>query len=274
MKARRGFTLIELLVVIAIIAILASLLLSALSQAKESARRIQCINNLRQLAVTAQMYSGDNQERLVANGYGTETQLAGQRMWVLGDTHRNPPVFTNTAYLTDPRYAAFGDYLQAPEVYKCPSDRSRIEIDGASVPKVRSYALNGYLGWYAPTLESSFLSPRHMLFLNQSDLAAGSPSRILQFIDTAPGNVCHPAFVVYLGFSLDGLFYHLPASQHAKVGTFSFADGHVDSHKWKSADTIALAREKWIPNHLALQFPGNVDLRWIQERASVLRVEE
>ena len=100
---RRGFTLIELLVVIAIIAILAAMLLPALARSKQSARRIVCVNHLKQLTLATVMYVMDNESYYPSSnspdkwpqatrpGYGNLRLLACPDDTSITDVATNPP---------------------------------------------------------------------------------------------------------------------------------------------------------------------------------------
>jgi len=63
-SSRTGFTLIELLVVIAIIAILAAILFPVFSQAKEAAKKTQCLSNNKQIGIGLYLYLNDNDDTL------------------------------------------------------------------------------------------------------------------------------------------------------------------------------------------------------------------
>ena len=91
-QRRSAFTLVELLVVIGIIAILISILLPTMSRARESARRTQCLSNLRQIAIFLNMYANANNQKVPlgtvsggtagrdvaeANGYGLSRPTGG-----------------------------------------------------------------------------------------------------------------------------------------------------------------------------------------------------
>lgn len=280
-RTRTAFTLIELLVVIAIIAILAALLLPALSKARDQAYRVQCLNNLKQLSITWQIYSGDNSEHLVSNGYSTDPT---KKTWVAGDEHNNIQAFGNTNYLIDPKYALFADYLKTPEVYRCPADRSTLAINGIYRPRVRTYALNSYFNWKYGVLNNN--APTYMNFHKTSDFGGHSPSELFTFIDTSPVSVCFPAFEVVLDST--SFFFHRPSVEHNHLGNVAFADGHVESHRWtdpqtwKLAHTVNMAGPSPDPNWLRsaggngdhlqiISGSNNKDLRWLQQHASVIK---
>ena len=88
---RAAFTLIELLVVIAIIAILAALLLPALSRAKDRAKRVSCLNDVKQLTLTMLLYADDNEETLPApGGNGTPYWISQKLRNTLATTYNLP----------------------------------------------------------------------------------------------------------------------------------------------------------------------------------------
>src|SRR5881628_2905944 len=112
--ARRpwAFTLIELLVVIAIISILAALLLPALASAKERAKSIVCLANLKQIGVALILYSDDHEDQLIPAEYSKNFSAAGEG-W--------PTILYNAQYLPAERAGTFYELADGNSVFRCPS---------------------------------------------------------------------------------------------------------------------------------------------------------
>jgi prepilin-type N-terminal cleavage/methylation domain-containing protein/prepilin-type processing-associated H-X9-DG protein len=229
-----GFTLIELLVVIAIIAILAAMLLPALARAKERAAGISCLNNLKQLTVAANIYSGDFKESIPPNA------VNDPRAWVSGDVSLLPGA-TNVA---DIRAAVLYPYTKSEGIYRCPGDK--VPVNGVNVQRIRSYSLNGMLGDnLGSTVNVHPGLNEHKKF---TDVLDPGPAAATFFVDEqtdANRNYCSiddGYFAVNLGTkgTPRTQWRNVPASRHGNAGLFSYVDGHAEKMKWLEGKTRTL----------------------------------
>ena len=257
-----GFTLIELLVVIAIIAILAGILLPALAKGKAQGSRIRCVSNIKQLTTAWFLYTGDNNDAFAPNGNGDLITPT----WVVGSFATAPRDATNWTLLTSPRYALFAPYLKELGVYRCPADRVAGTGSGnLEHPRVRSYAMNGYVGFKGPDFRG-VPNTKYTVFNRTTDFKKASPTDVILFTCMNPLSICRPVF----GISMDqDIMFHFPGNHHNGSAVFSYADGHIESHRW--LDTVASPR-RGIDFHAHSEPARNSkDLKWLRAHATALK---
>lgn len=123
-RRRDGFTLVELLVVIGIIAVVMAILLPSLSRARETAKRIKCLSNMRQLGAAVMAYTVDNEGHFPRLGSWHPQGQPGSYTGLLLKYHGKAGV---------------------PELYNCPADDPQTH----SYPYC--YTANWHIFWYSTT---------------------------------------------------------------------------------------------------------------------------
>ena len=220
-RVTKAFTLIELLVVIAIIAILAGMLLPALSKSKTKAQGVACMSNGRQLMWAWKLYVDDAQDRL--------PQSYGPQEWVHGSLDFDPANRSNWDIDQDLRKGLLWSYCgNSVGVFKCPADQSTVKVKGATLLRVRSMSMNG---WINSTDVDGFGSG-FRIYKNTSDLVNPGPSLTWVFMDEREDSINDGEMIVGMSGYPDSpqqwMIVDYPASYHNRAAGLSFADGHSE----------------------------------------------
>ena len=266
-SARAGFTLVELVVVVAMVGLLAAMLAPTMARTKPSSASFQCQNNLRQLAFGWKMYAEDNNGNLVYNTEGGSSGKAmGNQSWAGGWLDFTASTDnTNTEILINhskyPYGAYLGSYIKNPLAYKCPADHSTAPVAGGAKPRVRSISMECHLGMGGRTWTAN--STRYPLCTKMVSIK--SPVYKFVTLEEREDSINDCWYATYPDTLYQIVDY--PADYHNFATSFSFADGHAETHKWKDHRTTPVL-QPGVPLTLNANLSGNRDILWLAQRAA------
>lgn len=241
--SRKGFTLIELLVVIAIIAILAAILFPVFGMAKERARQVHCLNNLKQLSNAVVLYANDNSGTVPYTitdripGY-----LEGKRDWCgMLDSPGGP---------VDPTKGSIYKYTRSVKLYICSTDKGLVPKStwfddyprkpftpwpGPNWPLC--YAMNGELN--KPLVANGPEKP-----INIDAAVGGKAAKVLLFMHESRKTI-NDGLYEWWG----GSFADAPDKCHYEGSVCSFVDGHARWISYKEMEKCQVADPSpWDPD--------------------------
>jgi prepilin-type processing-associated H-X9-DG protein len=157
--------------------------------------------------------------------------------WVSGwlDPRKvNYPDNTNTVFLLDPRYGALGPYTKSVNVYRCLASKITCQEGGSSYPLVRNVAMSVWMG--CRTVPWGDSNDSYRTFRKQSGIVGISVSDALVFVDERDDSIDDGVFEFEMA---QNRMRNFPAGYHAGSGGVTFADGHAEIHRWRSAEVLA-----------------------------------
>ncbi len=264
---RNGFTAVELLAVVAVLGLLASVMVTSLAGTRGGVAAVQCRNNLRQLVAGWRMYADDNRGTLVYNLDGLQAGLSsGDPAWVSGwldfsSSSANTNLAMLVNHLQYPFGAFLGPYVEAPALFKCPADRSQVRTGATFIPRARSVSLNNYSGVNSRTWSGQSGSIYSVLTkLSQIK----SPKDMFVILDERADSINDGLFWTDADTRWQLIDY--PGAYHNGSGSLSFADGHVETHRWNDPRTNPILQPGQLLG-LNQNLPNDFDVLWLQQHA-------
>jgi prepilin-type N-terminal cleavage/methylation domain-containing protein/prepilin-type processing-associated H-X9-DG protein len=268
-----GFTLVELLVVIGIIALLVALIVPAANKARESARRVQCLANLRQLTAAVLAYVTDDPGQCFPDaGSGNAPVLAP----LSPRTHNKPPYtpLNANAYVLPSIGGSLRKYLgeNARALWVCPSAPTEGVVEAAVIEGNDPYNGTGPNDKFLPNY--NYLAGKEFFTLVGNDSpfakhyklrewAARNISGLRMTQVTAGGRSAASVVLFhdrYSTFHSETKAEIYNVQQGKFYGNFGYLDGHAEGHSYTNADqyiaqTHGAIRQSWFGKDFAAVLP-------------------
>src|SRR5436190_2535517 len=224
-----AFTLIELLVTIGIIAALASLLLPALVRAKEQARRIKCISNLKQITIAAKEFALDHNSLHPWHVLPSEGGTYG-----------------TAAAVTWKNYACMSNELQSPQILVCPSDTKTKKMAGTFPEFVSSTFQSNALSYFAG-LDGYEVLPVAII-AGDGNISGGAASTC--------GSAGPAGLIKAQVYEAGNSSIKWSNAVHGTIGHIAFSDGSVQRANRKELQEICTTAFRLLTNGTILSANG------------------